>query len=328
VLRESLRRAAILHVVTERGDSSWPRASVVIPTFNRCQTLTSVLEALASQVEGRPLAVEAVVVDDGSTDGTWPTLRAWRGGLPLVALRQENAGPARARNRGTAAASGEIVLFLGDDTIPQPGWLEHHLEEHRIHRRASLAVLGYTSFPALDDTPFLRWINEFGAQFGYLLIERGDQLPFNFFYTSNISLPRRVLLDLGGFREDFPAAAWEDTELAYRAVASGLRLLYQPRARVEHRHRILPRTFRRRQRTAGRSAAIFAALHPELGGFLGVPEATPSGLRGAVRDGVHGALVALGERFPGGVSGRVYERYFRRAYLAGLAAGLQGGGRR
>jgi len=300
--------------------TAWPTASVVIPTYNRLDALTRVLESLERQVTA---GTEVVVVDDGSTDGTWRALQRWRGSLPLVTLRQGNSGPARARNRGAATATGEVVLFIGDDTVPAPGWLAFHLEEHRVHGGEAVAVLGYTAFPAGDDSPFRRFINEFGAQFGYLLIEGAERLPFNFFYTSNISLPRRVLVDLGGFREDFPAAAWEDIELAYRAVGSGLRLLYQPRARVEHHHRILPWTFARRQRTTGRSAAIFAALHPELGGFLGLDEVTGSGTADVVRERLLGWLVSLGEALPGGVPGRVYDRFLRRAYLAGLADGLR-----
>ncbi len=320
--------AAILPPVTADGAPAWPSASIVIPTHDRAATLDRVLAALERELGRVGAEVEVVVVDDGSTDATRDLLARWRRRLPLACLHQANAGPARARNRGVAVASGEVVLFLGDDTVPWPGWLATHLEEQRVHRGEALAVLGYTSFPAASETPFQRWINEFGAQFGYLLLTRSDSLPFNFFYTSNVSLPRRVLLELGGFREDFPAAAWEDTELAYRAVALGLRLSYQPRARVVHEHRILLRTFRRRQRTAGRSAAIFAALHPELSGFLGVGEPRPAGL-GGLASGLWLALeVALGEWLPGGVPAEVYERHFRRAYLAGLAEGLQGKGRR
>lgn len=311
--------------VLPRGPSAWPTASIVIPTYNRLDALTRVLEALEGQVTA---ATEVVVVDDGSTDDTWRALQRWRRRLSLVTLQQVNSGPARARNRGTAAATGEVILFLGDDTVPGEGWLATHLEEHRLHGGEALAVLGYTSFPAQDDSPFRRFINEFGAQFGYLLIERADRLPFNFFYTSNISLPRQVLQDLGGFREDFPAAAWEDIELAYRAVGRDLRLLYQPKARVEHHHRILPRTFRRRQRTTGRSAAIFAHLHPELGGFLGLGEVAGSGVGNAVWERLLGWAVELGEKVPGGASGRVYDRFLRSAYLAGLAEGLHSRGRR
>ena len=296
----------------------------MIPTFSRLAELRRVLDAVERERRSVSAETELVIVDDGSTDGTWGWLEkaaAQRSGWTV--LRQQNAGPARARNRGVGVASGEIVLFLGDDTEPQPGWLEEHLEEHRFHAGGGpLAVLGYTCFPMSPDSPFLRHVNEHGAQFGYLLIERPDRVPFNFFYTSNISLPRGELVRLGGFREDFPAAAWEDIELAYRAVGEGLTIRYQPRARAIHHHRIRPRSFCRRQRTSGHSAAIFAGLHPELSHFLGVErvragEAGPTWRRWALA-----ALVELGEWLPGVVPDGVRRRFLDACYLRGLAEGL------
>jgi GT2 family glycosyltransferase len=299
------------------------RASVVIPTHNRLDQLRVVLGAVQGQTRTSAVETEIVVVDDGSTDGTWEWLEAKMGTPGFQAIRQTNSGPARARNRGVEAASGRVVLFLGDDTVPQPGWLSFHLEEHRLFGNAKpLAVLGYTFFPSDFDSPFLRFINEYGAQFGYLLIEKPRSVPFNFFYTSNISIPREQLLELGGFREDFPSAAWEDIEFAYRAVEKGLKIVYQPRARTVHRHCIRPRTFCIRQRTSGRSAAIFAQLHPELGSFLGVGEQSRSSrAKRFYRQGLC-LLVELGEKVDGALPPVVYQKFLDLCFQEGLAEGL------
>ena len=298
-------------------------ASVVIPTFDRLEDLRRVVAAVQAEAECFGGGVEIVVVDDGSDDGTWEWLSARAAESGLNVLRQKNSGPAVARNRGVEIATGDIVLFLGDDTVPQPGWLAAHFEEHRMARNAGLlAVLGYTSFPPEFDSPFARFINEYGAQFGYSIIEDPTEVPFNFFYTSNISLPREILERLGGFREDFPAAAWEDIEFAYRAVGQGLRLRYQPRARTLHYHRVLPRTFCSRQRTSGISAAIFAGLHPELEDFLGLPRVARRLPLRHLRRTLLGALVAFGEHFEGVVPGRVYKTFLDECYLEGLAEGL------
>ncbi len=309
-----------------RGRSDLPTASVVIPTFNRLDGLQRVVAALRSQGGAGAGRMEIVAVDDGSTDGTAVWLKSEHGKGGLVALSQRNSGPAAARNRGAATAKGEILLFLGDDTVPVDGWLLGHLEEHRLfgggHR--PLAVLGYTGFPADHDTPFGRFINEYGAQFGYSLIEDPLAVPFNFFYTSNVSLPRRVFQDLGGFREDFAAAAWEDIEFAYRAMQSGLCLHYLPRARTVHHHRIQPRTFCRRQRTSGRAGAVFAGLHPELEGFLGVDRARTVGRTSSIGQSLLQVVVAIGERMPGVVPPRAYQKYLDLAYLEGMAEGLHG----
>jgi glycosyltransferase involved in cell wall biosynthesis len=305
---------------------SHPPASVVIPTFNRLDGLRQVVAAVAAQLLPEPVAArpEILVVDDGSSDGTsgWLQRQASRG--TLRALQQDHAGPARARNLGARAATGDVVLFLGDDTVPQPGWLAAHLEEHRLFSdQGPIAVVGYTSFPPEHDTPFLRFINEFGAQFGYQLIERSLDVPFKFFYTSNISLPRRELVDRGGFREDFPAAAWEDIEFAYRACTDGLRLQYQPRARVLHHHRIQPWTFCRRQRTSGLSAAIFSRLHPELAEFLGVGRLARLPALGGLHVRALCALITLSDAIRMTLPHRIYQRFVDLCYLRGLAAGLQ-----
>ena len=304
----------------------YPSASVVIPTHNRLGDLQRVVAATEGQHAPGGHRPELIVVDDGSSDGTGDWLRGQAGSGRLIALAQSNAGPAVARNRGAAAATGEVLLFLGDDTVPEPGWLLAHLEEHRLHggHGQPLAVVGYTGFPAAGETPFQRFINESGPQFGYQLIEDARSLPFNFFYTSNTSIDRLEMARLGGFREDFPAAAWEDIEFAYRATRAGLSLRYQPLARVVHHHRIHPRTFCRRQRTSGRSAAIFARLHPELGSFLGVDRARALRPGQGLFRALLAVAVAFGERVPGVVPPQALQRFVDAAYLEGLAGALQG----
>jgi len=299
------------------------RASVVIPTYNRLRDLQRVIVAVGEQAGQLGGGVEIVVVDDGSSDGTWDWLSRRRAASGFTVLRQSNSGPAAARNRGVETAVGEIVLFLGDDTVPQPGWLAAHLEEHRLFGpQGPMATLGYTSFPPEIESPFRRFINEHGAQFGYSIIEDPTEVPFNFFYTSNISLPRVILERLGGFLEDFPSAAWEDIEFAYRAVGEGLRLRYQPRARTLHYHRVQPRTFCSRQRTSGLSAAIFAGLHPELGDFLGLPRLKRRPQLRRLRRPLLAAFVEFGEHFEGVVPGRIYRTFLDECYLEGLAEGL------
>ena len=152
-------------------------------------------------------------------------------------LVQENHGPAAARNTGVAAASGRWVAFLGDDTVPSPGWLAAHREAHR--RRGDdphLGVIGYTGWHRrMRLNPFLRYINEHGLQFGYALIHDKEDVPFNFLYTSNLSLPRDLLL-AEPFDLRFPHAAWEDIEVGYRLKKRGFRLVYEPAATVAHDH--------------------------------------------------------------------------------------------
>ena len=295
--------------------------SVVIPTFRRPQTLFRVLDALSAQTS--PPDFEAVVVNDGSGDETWSRLRAYRAPYPLRAFDQENAGPARARNRGVEEARGSIVLFLGDDTVPEPQLLSVHSRAHAERPGAAVAVLGYTTWPAgRRVSPFLHHINELGLQFGYGLIRDPESVPFNFFYTSNVSVPRRLLLEAGLFDTTFPHAAWEDIEVAYRLTKQGMKILYRPEAVARHFHDITLASFRRRQEKSGEAAAIFFEKHPELGDFLGVPQALTFSNGSGAREQARVWWASLGERvrLPGVLP--AIDRVLRDDYLRGLARGL------
>jgi len=294
--------------------------SVVIPTFERPGTLFLVLEALARQA-GAP-EFEVVVVDDGSRDDTARRLASYRAPYPFRFFSQANAGPAAARNRGVEAALGDVVLFLGDDTVPEPGLAGTHAKAHADARNGPVTVLGYATWPQERRVnPFLHHINEYGLQFGYGLIDDPESVPFNFFYTSNISLPRAILVEAGLFDTTFPHAAWEDIEMAYRLTRRGLKIVYRPEAVARHHHDISFASFRRRQASSGESAAVFYEKHPELGAFLGVPDALAlDAERAPARLRAFWAGLAERWELPGGR--QAVDRVLREDYLRGLRRGL------
>jgi glycosyltransferase involved in cell wall biosynthesis len=298
--------------------------SVVIPTFRRPDTLLPVLDALAAQQDAPEF--EVVVVDDGSGDDTPARLAAYRPSYPFRFFTQPNSGPATARNRGVREARHETVLFLGDDTVPEARLLAVHARAHAEPRPYPVAVLGYTTWPRdLRVSPFLHHINEYGLQFGYGLIADPDAVPFNFFYTSNVSLPRGLLLEAGLFDTSFPHAAWEDIEVAYRLMQRGMRMLYRPQAVARHHHDITFASFRRRQEKAGEAAAIFYRKHPELGDFLAVPLARSLPERHGLAWRLLPRWAALAERaeLPG--TRWAVDRVLKDDYLRGLKRGLGNG---
>lgn len=302
--------------------SSRPEFSVIVPTYERMDVLPEVLDAIEAQEDAPPF--ELVVVDDGSGDETPDFLEGRTFTVPSRVLRQANAGPSAARNAGVAAARGRRVAFLGDDTVPSKGWLGAHAAAHEARGGGpELAVIGYTSWhPRLRVTPFLDYINEHGLQFGYALIDDREDVPFNFFYTSNLSLDRQMLLD-EPFDERFPYPAWEDIEVSYRLKNRGLRLIYEPAATVAHDHPTTLSRFSSRQEKAGYSAVVFYRLHPELGGFLGLgpdgPPELPSRGRQVLREILARALQLL----PGTRSPRLWNELLRYHYIAGLQRGWQ-----
>lgn len=296
-----------------------PRVSVLVPTHDRLDVLPEVLDALDAQRDAPPF--EVLVVDDGSTDGTAERLASRRAQHPLRVFRQENRGPAAARNLGVRAAAGERIALLGDDTVPAPDWLAQHERAHAERGGGTeLAVIGYTGWhPRMRRSRFLDYLNEQGLQFGYALITDPERVPFNFFYTSNLSLARARLLE-EPFDEGFPYPAWEDIEAAWRLTRKGLRIVYQPRARVAHDHPTSFRRFAARQEKAGYCAVIFRQRHPELAAFVGLGEGGPPPLpsrgRQLLLEGLVQALLPLPVSVP-----RLWEEALRFHYIRGLRRG-------
>jgi GT2 family glycosyltransferase len=266
--------------------------TVVIPTFNRLDILRRALRLLAEEGEAFGVPHEVLVVDDGSSDGTSHWLagdqvpRASNASLRVIS--QENAGPARARNRGVQEAAGELVLFLGDDVLVTPGLLALHREAHLARRDSGeVAVLGRTLWaPEMRATAFLRFLME-GDQFGFKHIEDNENVPYNFFYTANVSLRRRAMLDAGLFDESFPHAAWEDVELCYRMTRDGMRLVYVPQALAYHLHPTSLKSFCRRRELVGVDAVRLFRKHPETEKMLAFdwcPDREPAAWKKRVSD--------------------------------------------
>lgn len=293
--------------------------SVIVPTFNNRRVLSEVLNALEAQVDAP--AFEIIVVNDGSKDGTREFLDARRFRVPAIVCHQDNAGPAAARNQGISRAQGELVAFLGDDIIPASTWLAVHWRaQQHFHAIRPCAVIGYTGWhPRVKVTRFLSYINEYGLQFGYRLIRFPIDLPFNFFYTSNVSLSRS-LLARQRFDEGFPYPAWEDAELSYRLKKNGLTLIYEPTAKAAHDHPTDFRRFADRQEKAGFCAVVFYRRHPELGPFLGLGPAGPPPVGSFRRRRALTALIRLLEPLPLSIP-TIWEKTLNCYYIQGLHRG-------
>lgn len=273
------------------------RVSVVIPTFDRSRILVRTLEGLGRQTlledpeadASGGVPYEVIVVDDGSTDDTAERVREISAAypVPLVYLHQENRKQGAARNLGVGRARGEWLVFLGDDTVPASDFLEEHLgaRDGVLKKEAErVVVIGYTPWAKeYPPTRFMEYVGEEGWQFGFSLIEDKDDVPFNFFYTSNLSISRVFFRESGGFDEDFREYGWEDIELGWRLHRMGMRLAYHSRAVAHHHHPTSVRAFVRRQRRVGASAWNFYVKHPEMADFLNVDPFPRYRLRDRVR---------------------------------------------
>ncbi len=247
--------------------------SVVVPSYNRRDTLLLVLDAWELQ-QPSDLPFEVIVVDDGSSDGTAEAVAARRPQrYTLRFAHQENAGPARARNRALEMASGELVLFAGDDIEPAQDLLAMHLRAHRTRADPHVAILGLTCWPPDEPlTATMRHIDGRGAQqFSYFFMKDGAEYDFRHFYTSNVSARRSLLeLEPDGFSTDFPAAAFEDAEYSYRLAGHGMRIFYHADAVAKHHHFYRAAGFFRRQIRCGAMAAVLYRKNPQLVRWTGL----------------------------------------------------------
>ncbi len=239
--------------------------SVVIPTFNRKDKLLRCLDMLSRQ--SLPFSwFEVIIVDDGSTDDTEKALRKQKYPFQLRIFKQSNLGPAAARNRGIAEASGNIIVFLGDDIYAPADFLKGHLRHHRIFPEAGEALLGHIDWATgLTVTPFMEFITgPSGAQFSFDSIRDPENVGSIHFYTSNLSLKKKyLLLEQPVFDAKFIHAACEDTDLGYRLAKRGMRLRYRAKIMVHHDHPTDITRFSQRQFRAGQMSLLFAAKHPE-----------------------------------------------------------------
>ena len=253
------------------------KLSVVIPTFERLTALRACLGSLAEQ-EPRGLIYEVVVADDGSDDQSFAWLTAsaqkeWP--FRLRVLRCPHRGPAAARNAGVREATGDLILFTGDDCVLAPGCIERHLRGHQRWTTGT-SVLGFTTWlPSLDITPFMHFQENGGSQFAYWRIPDPEDASWLYYYTTNISTPRALLLE-NPFQERFPAARYEDLELGYRLEQRGHRIVYDAEAIAWHDHPVDFFSFRNRCETYGEHAVLFHRLHPADEGL-----ATALGIRDA-----------------------------------------------
>ena len=207
------------------------KLSVIIPTFNRRdllrRTLPSVLEQHFPVSE-----CEVIVVVDGATDGTAAMLRECFGDRAgLRVLEQPNRGAAAARNAAVAQARGELLLFLDDDILCEPGLLEEHWQAFQ----RDTATVNFGPVEVADESPATiatAWTRRCTADYvGRLTREGKPSMPADAMIDANTSLARELFWRAGGFDESFGSAR-ETAEFGLRLWQMGVEFRYVPTARV------------------------------------------------------------------------------------------------
>lgn len=194
-----------------------PLVSIVIPTYNGAATIRRAVDSALAQTY-QP--TEIIVVDDGSTDDTAAALSGY--GAPVRFLRQENAGPSAARNRGARESRGEILAFLDADDVWQP--------EKTARQVALLLAGGEKTVCCICDAELREGNGRTQSSFRRVGIppppgpalwqNPGEVLATRFLlFNQVVAVRRRAFESVGGFNEAF--RLFEDYELALRLARLG-----------------------------------------------------------------------------------------------------------
>jgi O-antigen biosynthesis protein len=212
-----------------------PTVSIIVPVYNEWETTRKCLLAIREHTDA--IQYEVILADDCSQDET-RNVAILAPGVRHV-TNERNLGFLLNCNGAACVARGKYLVFLNNDTIVQPGWLEHLLRLIVQDSRNGLVgpMLLYGN-GRVQEAGGIIWSDASGWNYGrhdfpwkpqYNYVKETDYL------SGACILLRRALWDeIGGFDEQFVPAYYEDTDLAFEIRRRGYRVLYQPQSRVVH----------------------------------------------------------------------------------------------
>jgi GT2 family glycosyltransferase len=215
-----------------------PRVSVVIPNLNGRELLGDCLASLARQTL---TDFEAIVVDNGSTDGSADFVRARFPWVAAVIENKANLGFARASNQGIEAARGELIALLNNDTEADPAWLAEFVRAADADPVAGMfaaKTLFFDRRDVIDTAGHLIYPDGLNRGRGRLEVDRGqyDAATDVFFPSGAAALYRKRMLDEIGLFDEHHFAYGDDTDVGIRGRLAGWTCLFVPGAVVYHRY--------------------------------------------------------------------------------------------
>lgn len=220
----------------EPGDAPCPEISIIVPVHNALAHTLGCLRSLLGQPTRH--SFEILIADDVSTDATAAAISAIGGKVRLV-RQPKNLGFVRNCNAAAAEARGNILVFLNNDTIVLPGWLDELVGPLQADERIGLTCSKLLNADGtLQEAGGIFWQD--GSAWNYGRGADPRAYPFNFVRDTDfgsgaaIAVPARFWNEVGGFDDTFAPAYCEDADLAFALRARGYRTLYIPFAEVVH----------------------------------------------------------------------------------------------
>jgi GT2 family glycosyltransferase len=212
------------------------RTSIIIPVFNKAEFTLQCLRTLLTEIDSTE--TEIIVVDNASTDDT-PQVLAHFENVVSVIRNDENCGFVDACNQGARAACGDNLLFLNNDTVVLPGWLDHLVDTIEADPTTG-AVGSMLLYPngTIQEAGAIVWQDGTADHYGWGASP--DDRRFNFArevdYCSAASLliRKEIFERLGAFDQRFAPAYYEDVDLCFGVRSLGYKVVYQPLSRLVH----------------------------------------------------------------------------------------------
>jgi len=213
--------------------------SVVVCTYNRCESLKRTLKGFSEVVYPEGYSWELVLVDNNSKDETKMIAEEFKeeSGLNVKYVFEAKQGLSYARNRGINHSKGEIIAFTDDDVMVDRYWLsniERAFEEHGV------SCVGGKILPVWE-IPKPKWLKH-DLHYMLALLDYGDKpfyLKSPIIWGANFSVKADIFGKYGGFDTNLGRIpgrlfAGEETEFVRRILNKGEKILYDPNAVVYH----------------------------------------------------------------------------------------------
>lgn len=233
------------HILSKGKDRRWA-ISVIIPTYQRPDLLRRCLHALANQSFSKE-NYEVIVVSDGPDEITRQTVEQFFKQFIFLST-PEKKGPAAARNYGWKYASGILIAFTDDDTIPNADWLCNIWQSYKGERE--IAYTGRVKVP-VSNPPTDYEKNIAG-------LETAD------FVTANCCCTKAALEKTGGFDERFSMAWREDSDLEFQLILHQIPIVRLEDAVVVHPVRGAPWGISIKEQKKGMFNALLYKKYPQL----------------------------------------------------------------
>ncbi len=230
--------------------------SIVIPTYNRSELIGNTLRSIVANHIPRE-DYEIIVVDDGSRDDTASAVKSFENLANVKYVYQPDKGfrVARARNLGISLAEGDVCLFVDAGVLVNRSFISKHVEAHgRVPHSICLGPLLGIYSPTPEDLEWLKSCDPEHVDNYVAQVSENDNLkdprqvcfdtckgdlnalpmPWAIAWTANLSAPRKDILAIGGFDENYTSWGVEDLDLALSLFRNNSTFTLEPEAVAIH----------------------------------------------------------------------------------------------